>query len=219
MPVLDISPNINSNAPGTLVFYQDGQNPSTGFQVDSSGNITTAGTITSTATGGNSFTAPLTVTGNATGQRDFGVSGFDTTSSIFAGGVVGDSFDRVRWTADGVIHLGPGTGNRDTSWQRIAAAQIGTNDSDLIVNLAGKGLRIKEGTNARQGTATLSAGTVTVANTSVTANTRIYLGQVTPGGTVGAPFVSAVTAGTGFTIKSTSSTDTSVVSYLLVEAA
>jgi hypothetical protein len=132
------------------------------------------------------------------------------------------TFDTFRITGDGAMAIGPGgtTGTRDTTWGRYGAAQIGTVDSDIVIALAGKGLKIKEGTNARMGTATLVASTgVTVANTSVTNNTRIFVGQHTPGGTPGAPYVATVTAGTGFTIKSTSSTDTSVVSYVLIEAA
>ncbi|MEE4540999.1 glycosyl hydrolase family 28-related protein [Streptomyces sp. V4-01] len=131
-----------------------------------------------------------------------------------------DAFDRLRILGNGNIQIGPGTGARDTTWGRQGAAQIGTPDADIVIGLAGKGLRIKEGgTNARLGTATLVAGTVTVSNSSITANTRIQLGGVTPGGTPGALFVQAVTIGTSFQIKSTSSTDTSVVSYQLVEAA
>lgn len=79
------------------------------------------------------------------------------------------------------------------------------------------GFAASEGTNAKQGTATLVAGTVVVANTSVTATSRIFLTIQSPGGTVGAPYVSARTAGTSFTITSTSSTDTSVVAYEIFE--
>jgi hypothetical protein len=61
------------------------------------------------------------------------------------------------------------------------------------------------------GTATLASGTVTVSATSVAATTHVRCGILTPGGTVGSPFISSLTAGTGFTIKSTSSTDTSIV--------
>lgn len=87
----------------------------------------------------------------------------------------------------------------------------------LSVHSAGSGLRVAEGTNAKQGTATLVAGTVTVSNTSVTANSRILLTVQTPGGTVGAVYVSARTAGTSFTITSTSGTDTSTVAYEIIE--
>ena len=88
---------------------------------------------------------------------------------------------------------------------------------NLAVHSAGNGLRVAEGSNAKQGTATLVAGTVTVSNTSVTANSRILLTIQTPGGAVGAVYVSARTAGTSFTITSTSGTDTSTVAYEIIE--
>ena len=66
------------------------------------------------------------------------------------------------------------------------------------------------------GSAILSAGTVTVDDTRVTDAVGIVCYQIDPGGTVGALFVSARTAGTSFTIKSTSSTDTSKVGYFFV---
>jgi hypothetical protein len=94
-----------------------------------------------------------------------------------------------------------------------------TIDSDLEFTGTGKGLKLKEATNGRMGTATLSAGTVTVANSSVTANTRVML-SIQSLGTVTAPKASAVTArsnGTSFTITSADATDTSVVAWMLVE--
>jgi hypothetical protein len=90
-------------------------------------------------------------------------------------------------------------------------------DGDAVIDVAGKGLKIKEGSNARMGTATLVAGTVTVNNTSVTANTRIFL---TEEGTIAAVVrVSARVVGTSFTIMSSSGTDTSKVHWMLVEPA
>lgn len=62
-----------------------------------------------------------------------------------------------------------------------------------------------------QGTATLVAGTVTVSTSLVGANSRIRLSYMTASGTPGSVFVNARTAGTSFVIKSTSSTDTSVI--------
>jgi hypothetical protein len=84
---------------------------------------------------------------------------------------------------------------------------------------SGRHPRFSETANMAQGVATLAAGTVTVANTSVTATSRIHLTVQTPGGTVGSPYVSARTAGTSFTITSTSGTDTSTVAYLICEPA
>ncbi|MFE7128966.1 glycosyl hydrolase family 28-related protein [Streptomyces sp. NPDC057617] len=88
----------------------------------------------------------------------------------------------------------------------------------LRLGSAGGGLAIAEGANARMGAATLAAGTVTVANTGVTANTRIVPFRQAAGGTLGHLSVSR-TPGTSFTITSSSNTDTSVVAWLLVEPA
>ena len=88
------------------------------------------------------------------------------------------------------------------------------------IDQPGTGLAIAEGSNCKQGIATLSSGTVTVSNTSVTANSRIQLTIQDPnGGTPGAIYISARTAGTSFDITSTSSTDTSIVAYFITEPA
>ena len=95
-----------------------------------------------------------------------------------------------------------------------------TSAGNLIANTAGGGLQVKSGSNARIGTATMASGTVTVTNTSVTANTRIFL-TVQSLGTVSAPKAIAVTtktANTSFVITSADATDTSVVAWMLVES-
>lgn len=74
---------------------------------------------------------------------------------------------------------------------------------------------VSEGTNKLMGTATLVGGTVTVNNTAVKANSRIFVTRQSTGGTAGAVGVSTRTAGTSFTITSTSGTDTSVVAYII----
>lgn len=88
---------------------------------------------------------------------------------------------------------------------------------EIIAGVAGKGVSVKEGSNARMGVATLVAGTVPVSNSSVTANTRIFAFSQSDGGTLGSLRCSARTAGTSFTITSSSALDTSVVAWLLVE--
>lgn len=81
---------------------------------------------------------------------------------------------------------------------------------------AGQGFRIAEGANCKQGVATLVAGTVTVANTSVTANSRIHAtGQ--DGGVTGAVNVSARTPGVSFTLTSSNPADSGVVAYTIFE--
>ncbi|WP_202516589.1 glycosyl hydrolase family 28-related protein [Streptomyces sp. SID161] len=90
---------------------------------------------------------------------------------------------------------------------------------DASVVLAGRSVVPSGGTAARMGTAVLSAGTVTVSTTAVTATSVIVLTTQTPGGTVGAPYVHARIAGTSFTIKSTSASDTSTVGWRILDPA
>jgi len=88
-----------------------------------------------------------------------------------------------------------------------------------LPNLTGR-IYIEEGSNAQMGTAQLTAGTVTVANTGVTANSRIFL-TVQSLGTVASPkavAVTAKTAGISFVITSSDVTDTSTVAWWIVEA-
>lgn len=66
-------------------------------------------------------------------------------------------------------------------------------------------------------TAAMTAGSITVSDINVTANSIILLtGQVT-GGTGGALRVGSRTAGTSFVINSSSGTDTGTVGYCIVE--
>lgn len=75
---------------------------------------------------------------------------------------------------------------------------------DVDISTAGKGLKVAEGSNAKQGTATLVAGTVTVSNTSVTANSRIFLqgGALNSSTAIGELSVTTITAATSFVIRS-----------------
>lgn len=99
------------------------------------------------------------------------------------------------------------------------SGDIDINDANVSIVTAGKGLKIKEGSNAKMGVATLSGGTVVVSNTSITASTRIFL-TVQSLGTVAVPMavsVTARTASTSFTITSADVTDTSTVAWMLIE--
>lgn len=90
---------------------------------------------------------------------------------------------------------------------------------DFAITTAGKGLKIKEGSNAKMGSATLVAGTVTVANTSVTSESRIFLqrkGAVTHAGALN---VTAKTAATSFKVDSSNAEDAGELDYLIVEPA
>lgn len=90
---------------------------------------------------------------------------------------------------------------------------------DIRFQTAGKTVWIKEGTNAKMGTSSLVAGSVVVNTTAVTASSRIFLTPQNTSGTAGAVSVSARTAGSSFTMSSTSSTDTRSIAWLIIEPA
>lgn len=73
------------------------------------------------------------------------------------------------------------------------------------------------GSNARIGTATLVNGIVTVANTSITADTEIFVNHKQFWGSPGVLSSGTIVPGTSFVITSDSDTDQSVVKYLLIE--
>lgn len=104
----------------------------------------------------------------------------------------------------------------DANIYRNSANMLGT-DSSFSLQVVGRGFLVKEGVNATMGTATLVAGTVVVNTTKVTGNSRIFLTAQTTGAAPGALRVSARTAGTSFTVTSSSATDTSTFAWLIVE--
>jgi hypothetical protein len=82
---------------------------------------------------------------------------------------------------------------------------------------AGAGLKVAEGANAKQGTFTLAGGTTqAVPNTSVTANSRIFLTAQVDGGTPGLIGVASRIPGTSFTVACVA-TDTSTYAYEIFE--
>ncbi|MFV6033167.1 hypothetical protein [Streptomyces sp. NPDC056264] len=238
MPLLDIDPGQSPEAAGTLYFYEQGANPSTGFQVTSRGAIS----------------APGGVVGPVSGEVSI-VSATAATDAIQTR-VTGDAQPRLTVDADGTLRWGDGAGAPDISINRYAAGglevsgalrftngqllfrsdgsvnvyssaanTLTTDDAfqvggDVTLAVAGSGIRIKEGgAAARMGVATLVAGTVVVNTTAVTANSRIFLTCNTSGGTPGFLRVSARSAGASFTILSSSGTDTSVVAWEIKEPA
>ena len=68
----------------------------------------------------------------------------------------------------------------------------------------------------RSGTASLTAGTVSVSLPSVTASSAVLVSRLTPGGTLGHLSVPAVSPGSGFTVSSSSGSETSSVAWLVL---
>ena len=156
-------------------------------------------------------------------RKATGLTGAATTTDVFTARVAGDAEPQIVINANGRIEFGGGITPVDVALFRDGSTRLHTvndfvSEGNLICDVAGKGLQIKEGSNARMGTSTLVGGTVTVSNTSVTANTRIVLSRSTTGGTTG-DLSYTVSAGVSFAINSSSGTDTSTVVWLLAEPA
>lgn len=181
---------------------------------------------------GGTISGNLVVTGTGKIQSTLEVDsqtnliGASSGSTALAVSVAADTNARYAVSSGGVMNFGPGNASTDTNLYRGSAAMLQTdsqlastaaNIKALACTSAGGGLAVKEGTNARMGSVALTAGAATVANTSVTASTRIIVTSQVDGGTPGFLRVSTRTAGTSFTITSSSGTDTSTVAYLLVE--
>jgi len=161
---------------------------------------------------------------------------FDRFGNFNASYGLGIGFDS-NLSTEGYTSFGPlylSSGNSGATAQNILIKPSGTgvvginNLSptymlDVVGNIAanntGSGFRTKEGSNAKQGVSTLVGGTVVVSNTSVTANSRIFLTHQNSSGTVGFVIVSARTAGTSFTILSSSVLDTSIIAWEIFEPA
>lgn len=141
-----------------------------------------------------------------------------STDDAMRAKVTGDTFDRLLIQKDGSHHIGSGALARDVHLSR-SAANVLTLDGEMRLSTLGKGFSVAEGSNARMGTAVLVAGTKVVSTTAVTANSRIFITTNTPGGTPGWLQVSARSAGTSFTILSSSATDTSTVAWIIFEPA
>jgi hypothetical protein len=91
-----------------------------------------------------------------------------------------------------------------------------TSFADLAVGLPGHGLKVAEGTDAKQGIAKLRNGIVVVADRAVTTNSRISL-TLQDCASCGTLYLSTRVIGESFTVKSTNSADASTVFYEIFE--
>lgn len=100
----------------------------------------------------------------------------------------------------------------------VSTALVSVDKGNFDISATGKGLGVKAGAVTDSlGTATLVAGTVTVANTNIATGDKIILSRFTAGGTLG--FLDyTISNGTSFTINSSDSSDTSVVDYQIIRA-
>lgn len=184
------------------------------------GYISNPGVVQNASGGSISLPAGTQVNiGGSGSPAAFAAKGAATGDFAFASRVGTDTSSRFAVNMAGTHTWGSGTAT-DVTLSRDIANRLSLSTADFRIGTAGRGLMVAEGSNAKGGTATLNGTTaVTIANTSVTATSRIQLTIQAPGGTVGAPYVSARTAGASFQIKSTVVGDTSTVAYFIVEPA
>lgn len=100
------------------------------------------------------------------------------------------------------------------------SGQVWFDGTNMLVNLNGTTYQLNQNIkNTAHGTATLTAGSVTVTNSLVTANSIIMCTPITLGTITGPVGLGATTrtAGTSFTIKSENALDTSTVQWIMFE--
>lgn len=185
-------------------------------QVEILGQLLVDVSVTISATGGGMLVVSETGGSPASAPTQFKAA--SAGDALLGALVTGDAHNRWQMNSNGRQDWGSATAAVDTTLQRGAANQLNVTGADLDIDTAGRGLKIKEGSNAKQGTAVLNGTTaVVVANTSVTATSRIFLTINAPGGTPASPYVFTRTPGTSFSIKSTGASDTSTVAYFITE--
>jgi len=114
--------------------------------------------------------------------------------------------ERMRLNSTG---LGIGTTSPDSLLTVNTSANIKTN-----LRVQGT-ITLTDGANKSVGQATLASGTVTVNNTRVTANSRIFL-TLANCSTCGTLYVGTITAATSFVINSTNVLDGSLVNWIII---
>lgn len=173
------------------------------------------------AGGGAGAFASLVVTPGPTSIT--GVTAINTT---------GAGVTSINTGGTGALNLGNATGNTNVTGALSASTtltagtgliatsgNITASTGNLVLSAAGGKLVISAAANGSVGTSVaMTAGSVTVATTAVTAVSKIFLTANTPGGTQGtlsAPTASIV-PGVSFVINSSSGTDTSTVNWVLI---
>jgi len=155
--------------------------------------------------------------GDALGQVDF--IGFRQTGALADAFIQGSQIQSI--VTDVNAGLGLISSNLRFNTRTPGAATLTvkvtiTDSGALQINEAGQTLAVQGGAVTDFiGQAVLAAGTVTVNNTNITANDKIFLSVSLPGGTQGI-LSYAIAAGASFTITSTNALDTSTVEYFIV---
>lgn len=179
--------------------------------------------VTFRSSGGNPLFTVDRIDAGANEYAGFGLiaNGSGEFGPVTSGGTGSGDVTGPGSATDNALARFDGTGGKTIQNSTVIADDSGnmTVPGHVSITTAGKGLKIKEGSNAMMGVATLVAGTVTVSTTAVTASSRIFLCIQALAGGVGQLSVANVVAGTSFDINSTDGADTSTIAWLIVEPA
>lgn len=161
--------------------------------------------------------------GSATGDTNLyrdSANTLKTDDALVVTGTAATGALTVTGAASATTTVTAGTGLVATTGGVTATAgDVTATNGHVIIGTAGKGLQVKTGSNAKAGTGVANGTTaVVISTTAVTANSLIFLGYNTPAGTPAPVYVSAVTPGTSFSVKSSAS-DTSTFAWMIVEPA
>ena len=189
--------------------------------VDRSNNATY--TLTSISTVGGTPSASWVAEGGGSSQLS-SLTGSTGTATPSSGNIqIAGTANQVTTAASGstvTVSLpsaitAPGSVTATTTLTATLGNITATN-GNLALNTAGNKLVIATGSNASIGTSSaMTAGVVTVATTACSATAKVFYSRATVGGTPGNVSITAQD-GTGFTLTSTSNTETSTFNWLIV---
>jgi len=146
------------------------------------------------------------------GQAVQSISGVPTAQFHVWGNASGNVVCKVQGASGQSVDLQEWLNNGST----VLSSVLKT--GDITTQSAGVGFRVKEGSNAKMGTGTLSGGTVTINTTAVSSNSRIFLTLTNSGVlNVGSLTVSAIVNGGSFTVTSTNIADTSTFNWIIFD--
>ena len=127
----------------------------------------------------------------------------------------------------GVVLIGNSGANDGTAATLQVTGDSNLTSGNFTIRTVGKGLKIKEGTNATMGVATLASGTATIATTAIATGDRVILTRQGKGSStaIGSLELGTVTAATSFVVNALKADatvetgDLSVVHWLIIKPA
>lgn len=195
----------------TVAAYLNGGAAGTGFRAGINGS--TSYTITA----GDDFSA-FVVAGSTAAEAGSGTHRFIGGTTLQAPVITNAA--GATTNAATLRIVGPPTGITPTNpansiWVESGNALL--TNGNLSLGTAGNKINITTGSNASIGqSAAMTAGTITISTTAVTASSIIMLVHASTGGTQGILSVGTITAGTSFVINSSSATDTGTVNWWII---